>query len=136
MYLVHVEVKDSAIDGKGVFATEPAKRGAILWKFDSSHDKSMSVEDFQNLSDTERAELQRVAYLSQYTNRWVYPPENDPALFTNHNPGNNNMSVIFDKNLSDEPIFVANRDINAAEELTNNYLEFDARPEKGTAGWI
>lgn len=136
MYLVKIEVKDSPIHGKGVFAHEHIKRGTIMWKFDPTHDKFLSPEEFNKLSEEERAELQRVAYLSGRTNRWVYPPKDDPALFTNHSPDNNNMSAIFDETVSDEPVFVANRDIAEGEELTNNYFEFDAHPEEQTGKWI
>jgi SET domain-containing protein len=136
MYLIKVEVKDSLIEGKGVFALEPIKHGTIAWKFDASHDQTMTPVEFNNLDKIAQAELQRVAYLSLQTSRWVYPPEGDPARFTNHNPESNNLSVGFDKSISDEPYFIANRDIKAGEELTNNYLEFDARPEEDTASWV
>jgi len=136
MYLVKIDVKESTINGKGVFSVEPIKQGTVVWKFDFSHDKSLSPEDFENLSEEDRAKLLRVAYLSRQTNRWVYPPENDPALFTNHNPETNNMSVVWDKTISDEPVFVANRDIEAGEELTNNYLDFDSRPEDQREDWV
>lgn len=65
---------------------------------------------------------------------WVYPPEGDPAEFTNHSM-NSNLSVVYNKQVSPEPYFVANRDILAGEELTNNYHEFDAMTQKESPSW-
>ena len=134
MYLVKVEAKDSPIEGKGVFALEDIKEGTIAWKFDPSHDQSMSSEDFEALDDKSRTQLLRVAYLSKSSGRWVYPPNDDPALFTNHSESNN-LSVAHDTAISGEPFFRANRDIRSGEELTVNYTEFDARPEDQVLDW-
>lgn len=46
------------------------------------------------------------------------------ALYTNHS-GHNNLSVKYDISISEESFFIANRDIQEGEELTNNYYEFD-----------
>ena len=69
--------------------------------------------------------MDKVAYLSSASNQYVFPPENDPALYTNHDALNNNLSVTVDPTISSEPFFIANRDILPEEELTNNYHEFD-----------
>lgn len=135
MYLFFVEIKESEIDGKGVFTVEKINKGQIVWKFNANHDKSISQEEFDVLDDVVKAELRRIAYLSPTTNRYVYPPINDAARFTNHSP-NNNLSVFIDKDISEEPYFVANRDIEAREELTNNYLEFDEALKKYRPEWI
>ena len=47
--------------------------------------------------------------LSATSNLYVFPPENDPARFTNHSR-NNNLTVRVDKGVSEEPYFFANRD--------------------------
>lgn len=129
MYLVKAVIQNSTIEGKGAFAASNISKGTVVWKFDSSHDRSLSPEEFGALDDAEKAKLQRVAYLSSNSNRWVFPPDDDPARYTNHSEANN-LSVVFDNSVSGEPIFVANRDIHAGEELTVNYAEFDARPNK------
>jgi SET domain-containing protein len=64
------------------------------------------------------------------------PPEDDPACYTNHDPEGFNTSVVFDKDVSDEPIFVANRDIEQGEEITNNYLEFDKNSAIRKFEWL
>ncbi|MFH1694406.1 MAG: SET domain-containing protein [Patescibacteria group bacterium] len=134
MYLIKIEVGDSKIEGKGVFTLEDIKKDSVVWRYDPNHDESLSITDFEALDKDAREGLLRVAYLSESSNRWVYPPDDDPARFTNHSE-QNNLSVIFDKSVSEEPLFVANKDIKKDEELTVNYLEFDNRPEKDVLDW-
>lgn len=124
MYFTKVTVKESGIDGNGVFTLQDIKAGELVWKFDLSHDKTLSAEDFDALDAETKEALQRIAYMSKYTKRWVYPPDQDPARYTNHSK-DNNLSVKYDQTVSEEPIFIANRDIKVGEELTNNYHEFD-----------
>lgn len=135
MYLIQIEAKESGIDGKGVFALEKIKKGTIAWKYNSSYDKTVSIEQYNNSSPEVKEELDRVAYLSPTTNQYVYPPEGDPARFTNHSK-QNNLTVVVNYEISDEPYFVANRDIDTGEELTNNYLEFDEALKIKRPEWI
>jgi SET domain-containing protein len=130
MYLVKIFVGESKIEGKGVFAAEDIKEGTITWKFDPSHDKVLSCEQFEALDDKIRKNLLRVAYFSPTTKRWIYP-----ASFTNHSI-KNNQSVVFNESVSEEPFFKANRDIKNGDELTVNYSEFDSRPNELLEKWI
>lgn len=131
MYLKKVEVKTSGIEGLGVFAIEAITKGDIVWKFDPNHDHTLSAEEYDVLDDKTKMEIRKVAYVSPTTGKWVYPPKNDPARFTNHTGANNNLTTKFDPSISDEPFFVANRDIAPGEELTVNYVEFDASIKDG-----
>lgn len=136
MYTVPVEILESKIDGKGVFAKAGIKKHTIVWQYTNGHDKKMTQEQFDSLDESTKTVLQRIAYLSPTTTMWVMPPEDDPACYTNHDPENYNTSVIFDKEVSDEPIFVANRDIKQGEEITNNYLEFDKNSSVEKFEWL
>lgn len=136
MYTIPVEVSKSKIDGQGVFTKTNIKNGSIVWQYTNGHDRKMSIKEFDNLDENTRTKLQRIAYLSPYTNLWVIPPEDDPACFTNHDPVTHNTSVVFDEKISDEPLFVANRNINAGEEITNNYLEFDNNSVTEKFKWL
>lgn len=129
MYVTKITVRNSTIDGKGVFTLEDITKGAIVWRFDPHRDQSLSPLEFEQLDARARAALSRVAYFSAQSHRWIYPSKEDPAQFTNHSE-TNNLSVVVDGSISEEPFFVANRDISAGEELTVNYTEFDARPGK------
>lgn len=135
MYLIKIETRVSGIDGKGVFSLEKISKNTLVWKYDSSHDKSISIEEYNNSDKETQDEFDRVAYLSPTTNRYVYPPESDPARFTNHSK-QNNLSIVVNRRISDEPYFIANRDIAVGEELTNNYLEFDESLRNKYPEWI
>ena len=134
MYLTKVIVRESPIEGEGVFALEDIKKGMTVWKFVPTHDKALSISEFEELDEDAKVSLERVAYLSAKTNKWIYPPEEDPARFTNHNEANN-LSVVFDETVSEEMLFIANQDIQKGEELTVNYLEFDTRPKEQVFRW-
>ena len=42
------------MDGKGVFAVQDIKMGDVVWKFDPSHDKSLSRVEFDALDKAEK----------------------------------------------------------------------------------
>ena len=124
MYVVDVNVSQSPIDGQGVFSKGDIPNGKIVWLFQQDHDQRLTDDEFQKLPSDKKEHLSHTAYFSPWSNLWVFPPENDPAEYTNHSDGHN-LSVVFDESVSPEPYFVANRDIQSGEELTNNYHEFD-----------
>ena len=126
MYVVPIEVRLSDIDGQGVFALQNIAQGRVVWQFVPAHDKSMTPNERAKLSEEQRTALDRIAYLSTESHTYIFPPDEDPARYTNHSE-NNNLSVRIDKQISPEPFFFANRDIIKGEELTNNYKEFDSK---------
>ena len=136
MYTVKVEIRNSNIDGKGVFALEFIPKGTIVWKYTEGHDKKIPRQEFNALNESTKTLLQRVAYLSPTTNMWVIPPDSDPACYTNHDPDNFNTSVSFEQEISDEPLFRANRDISPNEEITNNYTDFDKNSTRDKFEWL
>lgn len=136
MYLVPIIVLKSKIDGMGVFADSDIAKGTVVWKYANDHDVTMTLDEFDNLDSGKKKDLQRIAYLSPTTNRWVMPPEDDPACYTNHDPANYNTSIVVDMTISEEPIFVANKDIKKGEEITNNYLDFDKNSTIDKHSWL
>ncbi len=136
MYTVPVEIRESLIDGKGVFARDDISKGAIVWQYTEGHDKKMTKKEFDQLDESAKTALQRTAYLSPTTDMWVAPPEDDPGCYTNHEPIAYNTGVVVNEKISDEPLFVAVRDIKAGEEITNNYTEFDKNSTPEKFGWL
>lgn len=124
MYVVPVKVSKSEIDGSGVFAEASIAKESIVWVYKDGHDLSLTPDEYKLLTLNKKNILNKIAYLSPWSGLWVFPPHNDPAQFTNHSP-RNNLSVVFDDKISAEPYFIANKDIEVGEELTNNYHEFD-----------
>lgn len=134
MYLVKTKVGESSIDGRGVFAAERIAKGKTVWVYDPTKDLAVTKEDFRKLDLKEQERFIHSAYLSPWTNLWICPPAGDDGEYTNHG-SNNNLTAVYDNNVSSEPYFVANRDIEAGEEITNNYHEFDALTRKEQPGW-
>lgn len=137
MYLFPVTVAESTIEGKGVFSVGKISKGAVVWKYVPEHDRSLSQEEYEKLDIKGKEYMEKVAYLSSASHQYIFPPENDPALYTNHDAEHHNLSVVIDITISPEPHFVANRNIQPGEELTNNYHEFDASiSEKLAPDWL
>ena len=136
MYQYNVIVKKSDIEGKGVFTLENIKKGSIVWKFNSNHDLSMSQVNFKNLDLKKKKEVEKIGYLSLMSKKWILPPKNDPALFTNHSSSENNLSVKWDLKISPEPFFISNKDILEGKEIIVNYLEFDEFIKKTKPRWV
>ena len=136
MYKVAVEIHESNIEGKGVFATDFIPKGTIVWQHTDGYDTKMTTTKFDSLDEDTKTALQRTAYLSPTTRMWVAPPDNDPACYTNHDPQNFNTSVSFEPKISDEPLFRANRDINKGDEITNNYIDFDENSTLDKFKWL
>jgi SET domain-containing protein len=126
MYLIPVSVKKSTIEGMGVFAEADVPKGEVVWKYTVGHDKALSKSEYEELPLSEKEYMNKIAYLSSTSGHYIFPPANDPALYTNHDASKHNLTVVVDKSISPEPFFIANRDIETGEELTNNYHEFDA----------
>ncbi len=124
MYLIKTEVRESTINGKGVFTLETTKEGDVVWKFVKGVDDKITTEEYGNLNDEDKKYIEKVGYLSPLSNMWVFPSKDDNAKYTNHS-NINNLTAIKNIELSEEIYFIASRDINIGEELTNNYYEFD-----------
>jgi len=134
MYVIKVLVKDSEIEGRGVFSLDEIPSGTITWKFEPQVDVVMAPEDFEKLDIKAKEQFLRIAYLSPTTGRWVYQKEGESANFTNHS-SQPNQSMVVDLTISEEPFFVANTHIVVGDELTVNYAEFDDRPENLLENW-
>lgn len=134
MYIVPVKVSGSKIDGNGVFAEANIAKGTTVWIYKDGHDIKLTPEEYNTLPLARKTSMEKTGYLSPWSGLWVFPPDNDPAQFTNHSP-ENNLSVVYNVEVSNEPYFIANKDIKAGDELTNNYHEFDKITQRTKPAW-
>jgi uncharacterized protein len=110
---VDVAVRRSAIDGFGVFALEPARRGH---KIGEVRGETITVAEARRRAATlERIMIVEISHKSAVD----LAPSTDPMRFTNHSCQPNGRLTIRDGRIE----FYALRDIAPGEEITVDYGE-------------
>lgn len=116
MLLVSTYVAASEIEGVGVFAAAPIRKGALIWQLNPDFDRLIPAEAYDSLPETMKELFDRYAYPSPDRPGYlVY--EVDNGRFMNHSDAPNT-------DFSEYGGGTATRDIAAGEELTCNYNEF------------
>lgn len=122
MFLIHTCVKPSRIHGMGVFAAEDIPAGTLIWIYNEKVDWRMSEDDLSRFPEPFQSRMRDYSYRLP-SGDYVFCGDN--AKFMNHSTDPN----------CDDPegrYTVANRDIEAGEELTSDYTTFDLESaEKG-----
>jgi SET domain-containing protein len=131
MLLVDARLERSPIHGWGVFARERIPKGTRTWQFMSGVDQVIDPAAVESAREDLRNLLVHYTYLHPFLKRRVLC--GDIAKFMNHSETPNIEST----NEQDGGFDVAVRDIEAGEELTVDYREFEdgalmARMEAGT----
>ena len=133
MLTVKASAKPSKIQGVGLFADEKIPKGTITWRFNPRFDILFDLEEVRQMSPGHRELIERYAYLSTTTGKYVYSI--DDSRFTNHSSTNNNIDVVAFPDES-ETCGVANRDIEKGEEILVNYRTFDANDENSDEKYL
>jgi SET domain-containing protein len=117
MFRVPTYVARSSIHGHGVFAAVPIPRGTLVWQFDPGTDWTLTEEEFAAFPEKLRVQMEAWTYQNEEGD---YVLCSDGAKFMNHS---------FEPNCDDRGWVetVAGRDIEAGEELTCDYREFDMK---------
>lgn len=105
-------IKNSPVDGRGLFASRPIKRGEIVWRLDTSEPK-LTYAALQQLSERERS----LAF--QFGNEFIIC--HDGSEYMNHGCDPNTWWA------SDTEL-AARRDITSGEEITYDYVTADISP--------
>ena len=133
MLTIKASVKTSKIEGLGLFADERIPKGTTVWKFDARFDIFFDPEEVKNMAPIQKALVEKFAYLSTETGKYVYCI--DDSRFMNHSSVNNNLDVVlFPDEL--ETRGVANRDIEIGEEILINYRNFDSADAKSEEAYL
>ncbi len=133
MLTVKASAKPSKIEGIGLFADEKIPKGTITWKFNPRFDILFDPEEVKQMPPEHRDLIDRYAYLSTTTGKYVYSI--DDSRFTNHSSVKNNLDVVPFPG-EQETCGVANRDIEIGEEILVNYRDFDAHDEDGKEEYL
>ena len=116
LLLVKTYIAPSEIEGVGVFAAEPIRNGAAIWRSDPTFDMLIPVATYRSAQPQLQQLLERYAYPSlDRPGFLVY--ETDNGRFMNH-------SVTPNTDFSAFGIGEAVADITAGEEITCNYDQF------------
>jgi SET domain-containing protein len=118
MLLVPTYLAPSRIEGVGVFAEAPVKKGALIWRLDPRLDRLIRRDEVGSETPLFQAFVERYGYPYPHDPE-VLIVELDNGRFMNHSEQPNTR---FD----DPDAGFTLRDIAAGEELTCNYAEFDA----------
>lgn len=113
MMLVHCHLARSGIEGLGVFAGEPIRKGRCVWRFDPTFDILVAKDDLAKAPPTTRAVFERYAFdVATYPGQMAL--DGDDGRFMNHSDAPN-------LDFSVPGVATAMRDIEAGEELTCSY---------------
>jgi SET domain-containing protein len=126
MLTVKTIVKNSDIEGLGLFAAEKITKGTTVWKFDARFDLYFELADVEKMEPLQKDLVVRYAPLSSNSKKYVYSI--DDSRFMNHSSIKNNVDNV-DMPGEPEKVSVANRDIEKGEEILANYREFDVNDE-------
>lgn len=108
-------VKDSGIQGKGLFATADIRAGEMTWQ-QGPDEQRYHIDTIRGWPPEKQENFWRYAY--QVGDGWYHGPESgvvtDPADYMNHSCDPNTWFV-------DDALMVARRDIKTGEEITYDY---------------
>jgi hypothetical protein len=110
-------VGPSPIEGVGVFAAAPVRKGTAIWSLDKRFDQVLSAADIDALAEEQRAFVERYGY-THTTRPELTVLEMDNGRFMNHSANPNT-------DFTDPVVGWAIRDIAEGEEITCNYAEFE-----------
>ena len=118
MMTVRCYLAPSSIEGLGVFATVPIRKGEEVWRYNPDFDLSYPVDRIAAAPEHIREFMERYTYVNPFDPTMVIL-DADEARFMNHSDTPN-------VDFSDDACGRAVRDIAADEELTCDYACFTA----------
>ncbi|MBX2866640.1 SET domain-containing protein [Candidatus Kaiserbacteria bacterium] len=119
--MIHIKYKldKSNRHGVGLFTDEDLEKGQLVYTASPLLDVDLTQEQFDQLTDQERAEVMWWGYFDEPSQRWHV--DFDVSKFINHSE----EGVLTQSEDHDEAYLVTTRDVRKGEELTQNYLEFE-----------
>ncbi len=128
--MIHIKYKlnVSSLHGVGLFAAEPITKGTLIYTASPVLDVNISKEQFDALDEKEKQEVRWWGFFDTASDKWHV--DFDVTHFINHA---DEATVTQDPGHSDAYL-IAIRDIEAGEELTQNYLEFESEDDLRARG--
>lgn len=123
--MIHIKYRlnTSDLHGVGLFADEPIEKGQVIYTASPLLDLNITQDQFDSLDQKEKDEILWWGFFDKPSQMWHV--DFDVSRFINHSyeptltqdPGH------------DEAYLIATRAIQAGEELTQNYLEFESEED-------
>ena len=126
MLRVPTDLRPSSIHGIGVFAAEPIPAGTEVWRFSPGLDLDLDSSVVEDLPRHLQDWFAHFGYVDFHLDRLIVCLDN--ARFINHSAAPNLRSDYSADRYG--PDFAV-RDIEAGEELTADYAEFEREQESG-----
>jgi uncharacterized protein len=120
MLRVRTQLKMSGIHGVGCFTLEDIKQGQIVWEMDPGLDLELDEEQLLKLAPAVQEFFNIYSYGQIKNGKHTFILCGDHARHMNHSE-NPNLQETGNDNAQN----IALRDIQAGEELTCNYHDFD-----------
>ncbi|MEK7113453.1 MAG: SET domain-containing protein [Patescibacteria group bacterium] len=134
MLTVKTKLKESGVEGMGLFADEDISKGTVTWRFDKDIDIVFDPEDVEKMPKEKQNLIKKYAFLSIYSGKYIYSI--DDSRFINHSAKNFNVINRTKEMKGDELIEVASRDIKKGEEILVNYRDFDAHDKTSNEEYL
>lgn len=117
MMLIRTFAAPSAVEGVGVFAAEPIKKGTLIWLYTPNFDRLVPVEWMSTGSPV----------MQEFLRKYAYPAPGDPEMLVIEIDNGRLMNHSEEPNTDFTTITegYARRDIEEGEELLCDYREFD-----------
>lgn len=115
MLRVKTTVKHSEVDGYGLFAAEFIPEGATTWERDPEFDVAYHQKDLDKQPDFIKELISKYSYFDSDSGLFILCADNQRYINHSENP---NIKSTPHKD-------VAMRDIQAGEELTCNYTDYE-----------
>jgi uncharacterized protein len=130
--MIHIKYKleTSPLHGIGLYADEYISKGALIYTASPLLDLNISEEQFDMLDEKEKQEVRWWGFSDPVTGAWHV--DFDVTRFINHSL---DATVAQDPSRTDAYL-VAVRNIEAGEELTQNYLEFESEEDLRARGIV
>ena len=115
MLQVKTHIKQSPINGIGLFASEFIAKGTTTWKYTPEFDLAFSEDCLSRMTSWSKEQFLKYAYFDHSQKKYILCF--DDQRFINHS---------YNPNIKSTPeLDVALIDINAGEELTCNYKDYE-----------
>ena len=117
MMLVPTFVAASDVEGVGVFAAEPIKNGALIWRYEPDFDRLVPASWLN----------EQTPMMQDFLRKYAYPAHDRPDMLVIEIDNGRFMNHMLEPNTDFTKVVegYAIRDIRAGEELSCNYHEFD-----------